>query len=87
MIQIVYSEHFLKSAGKLPKNSQEKLAQQLELLRENPFHPLLHTKHMVGQLAGFYSFRITRDWRVIFQFKKPNNIKLIETGHRKEIYK
>jgi len=87
MISLIYSKRFLKSARKLPKNSQVKLAKQLKLFQQNPFHPFLHTKPLVNQLIGFYSFRITRDWRVIFQFESPELIKLIEVGHRKDIYK
>jgi len=87
MISLIYNKNFLKSAKKLPKNLQEKLAKQLELLQQNPFHSILHSKPLTGPLVGFYSFRITRDWRTIFQFKNPEIIKLIEAGHRKDIYR
>lgn len=87
MIHIVYGNYFLKSAKKLPKKQQEKLAELLEILRQNPFSSFLHTKSLTGKLAGFYSFRITRDWRVIFLFATPERIKLVEIGHRKDIYK
>lgn len=87
MIHIVYGNHFLKSARKLPKKQQEKLAELLETLRQNPFSPFLHTKSLTSKLAGFYSFRITRDWRVIFIFTAPEKIKLVEVGQRKDIYK
>ncbi|OGZ33876.1 MAG: hypothetical protein A3I88_01145 [Candidatus Portnoybacteria bacterium RIFCSPLOWO2_12_FULL_39_9] len=87
MIQIVYGNHFLKSAKKLPKKQQIKLAKLLEIFKENPFHRLLQTKSLTGPLAGFYSFRITRDWRVIFEFINPQTIKLIEAAHRKDIYR
>lgn len=87
MLTVVCTNSFLKSAGKLPKSQQNKLAQLLETLRDNPFHFKLHTKPLTGSLTGFYSFRITRDWRVIFQFLTPDKIKLIEIGHRKDIYK
>ena len=87
MIEIVYGNYFLKSAKKIPKIQQEKLAELLEVLKENPFHRLLHTNLLTGPLIGFYSFRITRDWRVIFQFVAPKHIKLIEIGHRKDIYR
>ncbi len=66
MVQIIYSEYFSKSVKKLPLRIQNKLATKLELLQKNPFHPLLHTKPLTGPLFGFYSFRITREWRVIF---------------------
>lgn len=87
MIVLVYSNHFLKSAKKLPKLQQDKLAKLLEVLQKNPFNSKLHTKPLVGQLSGLYSFRITRDWRVIFQFLSPDKIHLVDIGHRKEIYK
>lgn len=87
MISLIYSKRFLKSTKRLPKKIQVKLAEQLEFLQENPFHPLLHTKSLTGPLIGFYSFRITRNWRVIFRFENPEIIKLIEVGSRKDIYK
>lgn len=87
MRQIIYGDHFLKSAKKLPKKQQEKLARLLEIFKENPFHKFLRAKPLAGQLTGFYSFRITRDWRVIFQFITSEKIKLVEVGQRKNIYR
>ena len=83
---IVYGSSFLKSAKKLPANSREKLAYLISLFQKNPFNPLLHTKSLSGSLSGLYSFRITRDWRVIFQFVDTNTTKLLLVGHRKDIY-
>ncbi|OIO46372.1 hypothetical protein COU05_01840 [bacterium (Candidatus Gribaldobacteria) CG10_big_fil_rev_8_21_14_0_10_37_21] len=62
-LEIVYTSDFLKTAKKLPVNVHNKLAKQIGTLEQNPFHSVLHTKPLTGQLAGFYSFRITRDWR------------------------
>lgn len=87
MLTVVYTNSFLKSARKLPKPQQNKLARLLEILQGNPFNPKVHSKPLTGSLTGFYSFRITRDWRVIFQFLTLDTIKLIEIGHRKDIYK
>lgn len=87
MVKIIYASDFLKSAKKLPQKIQDRLASKLELLGKNPFHQLLHSKSLSGQLAGFYSSRITRDWRVIFCFVGPEIIKVIEVAHRKDIYK
>ena len=86
-MRIVYGSHFLVSAKKLPKHEQRKLAQLLEMFAANPFHPKFHTKHLVGKLSGLYSFRITRDWRVIFQFLSSQEIQLIDVAHRREIYR
>ncbi|MBI4253101.1 type II toxin-antitoxin system YoeB family toxin [Candidatus Uhrbacteria bacterium] len=82
-----YGDHFLKNARALPKPQQKKLARLLEVLEANPYHSLLHTKPLTGELAGLYSFRITRDWRVIFRFDSPIEIILIDVGNRKNIYR
>lgn len=87
MLKILYSNSFLKSAKKAPPTIQRRLGENLEVLQENPFHSLLHTKSLSGQLSGFYSFRVTRDWRVIFCFLDTQTIKLVEMAHRKDIYK
>jgi len=63
MISVVYTNHFLKSAKRLDKKIQNKLAGAIIIIQKNPFSPVLHTKHPAGKLAGFFSFRITRDWR------------------------
>ena len=86
-LEIVYTSDFLKTAKKLSEDIQGKLARQVEALKQNPFHSVLHTKPLAGQLAGFYSFRITRDWRVIFYFLNEFSVKLIRVGHRKDIYR
>ena len=87
MISVIYGNPFLRSARKLSKKQREKLAKLLTILRQNPFDKRLHTKHLSGPLAGLFSFRITRDWRVIFQFLSSDQIKLLDIGHRKDIYR
>jgi len=66
MIQVVFGKDFVKSAKKLPGAQQKKLASLLIILSQNCYHSVLHTKPLSGVLTGFYSFRITRDWRVFF---------------------
>lgn len=84
---LVYGKHFWRSTDALPKKLQEKLADLLETLREDPSHPLLHTKPLAGELKGMFSFRITRDWRVAFYFMDEQTIHLLEVGNRKDIYR
>lgn len=86
MIKIIYTKRFLRSTKKLPNSLQNRLAEKLELLQKDPFLSFLHTKSLTGELAGSYSFRITRDWRVIFYFIDTETIKLIDVGNRKDIY-
>ncbi len=87
-MKIVYSKEFIKSAKLTPKSIQNKLADLLEILEKDPFHPLIHTKPLSGDLKGFYSFRVTRDWRVIFDFIENSQVIFLVGGaHRKDIYK
>lgn len=87
MIEILYNREFLKSAKKLPQIQQEKLSELITFLEENPYDPRLHTKHLSGLLSGLLSFRVTRDWRVIFQFIDNTTIQLIRVAHRKDVYR
>lgn len=87
MVSVYYSNTFLRSAKKLPKEQQTKLAFLIGLVKENPFHPQLHSKNLSGKLSGLYSFRITREYRVTFKFNSPTEIQLVDVSHRKDIYR
>ena len=61
MLKLVYTNRFLKSAKKLPSHIQNKLADKMGILQENPFHRSLRTKSLTGALSGFYSYS-ARAW-------------------------
>jgi addiction module RelE/StbE family toxin len=86
-MKVIYSKDFLKQASALPTKLQDLLDTCLHVLSLNPFYPTLHTKKLKGELKNMLSFRITRDWRVIFMFQSPDEIKLIRIGNRKDIYR
>lgn len=85
-MEVILERNFLKSAKRLPENVKLKLAKLVEIIAIDPHHPLLHTKKLSGELIGFLSFRITRDWRVIFYFDGAGMIHLLDVSHRKDIY-
>ena len=87
MKRIVTTEQFLDASANLPLHQQKKLGTLFEILQKNPFHPKLHTKTLHGKLSGLYSFRITRDWRVIFEFADPDIIYILRVVHRKDAYR
>jgi addiction module RelE/StbE family toxin len=87
MICLQATERFLDASARLPKQQQNKLGTLLQRLAQNPFHPQLHTKPLHGNLTGLYSFRITRDWRVVFEFLDPSAIRLLRVAHRKDMYR
>lgn len=87
-MEIIYSRDFVKSAKKLPKPIKIKLANLLIILKNDIFNPRFHLKPLTGKLKGFYSVRITRDFRAIFNFAlNHDTVFLIDIGHRKNIYR
>jgi len=86
-MNVVYSKNFLKAVSSLPVKTQEKLDGLLAILAENPFHTILHVKQLGGELQGSFSFRISRDWRVIFVYAAEETIRLVDVGHRRDIYR
>jgi len=85
-MEVTYDRAFLKSAKKLPIQQQKLLAKKLLFLQSNPFDTRLHTKPLSSPLTGIYSFRITREYRILFRFIDPETIFLITAKHRKEVY-
>ncbi|MDP3725255.1 MAG: hypothetical protein Q8R20_02155 [Nanoarchaeota archaeon] len=84
--EITYEEAFQKDVRELPKKVQDKLGLLIAVLGENPFDPQLHAKPLGPPLHGAFSFRITRDYRVAFEFSAPHVIKLLLADNRNRIY-
>lgn len=84
---VQYDRKFLKQVGKLPARYQELLARKLELLQQNPFDTRLHTKQLSTPLEGVFSFRITRDYRVLFRFVDADHLFVFSVKHRKDVYR
>ncbi len=87
MISLEFNKHFLNSSRKLSTVEQIKLATLLERFQHNPFDASLQTKKLKGELSGLFSFRVTRERRVIFQFMNETTIRLINVIHRKDAYR
>ena len=87
MHTILFGDGFIDSVKKLEKSVTIKINSQLSFLQQDPFHAKLHTKPLHGKLAGFYSFRISRDYRVIFKFIGNQTVLLVVVAHRREVYR
>jgi len=87
MHTILFGDGFLNSVKKIEKSLAIRLNSQLIFLQQDPFHAKLHTKSLNGKLAGFYSFRIGKDYRIIFKFLGNKTIMLVIIAHRREVYR
>ena len=87
MHSLLFGSEFLASVKKLDAHLKERVQQQLELLQQDVFSAKLHTKPLHGKLAGFYSLRVGRDYRIIFQFRDGQEIVLLDIKPRDKIYR
>ncbi|MBI2057439.1 MAG: type II toxin-antitoxin system RelE/ParE family toxin [Candidatus Yanofskybacteria bacterium] len=81
---IFKTKDFEKELKKLPSEIKSLFKKQKTTLEDNWLDPRLHTKK-IKEIPGVYSFRITRQYRVLFYFSKNNAI-FFSIGHRKDIY-
>jgi mRNA-degrading endonuclease RelE of RelBE toxin-antitoxin system len=84
--EVIFDPHVARDIRRLPINVQQELSGLLELLRENPYHPLLHTKSLSAPLQRIFSFRIGRDYRGGFKFYASHTLLLLGVDKRDKIY-
>jgi len=86
MTNVSYTNTFVKHFRGLPKSVQLRADELVSLLCVDFRDSRLHTKKLVLD-EDLYSFRIGRDYRVLFVFETGDTIKLLDVKHRKDIYK
>ncbi|MEW6610632.1 MAG: type II toxin-antitoxin system RelE/ParE family toxin [Patescibacteria group bacterium] len=83
---VVYTQRMKDEVERLPTGIQDRLKKLLPFLAQNVRHPYLHTKLLQEQWKGCLAFRITRNYRCIFQVS-DERIVLLTIDHRKDIYR
>ena len=66
--------YFEKQFEKLPKNLQKISVKKILLFENNSFHPSLNTHKLKGPLSGYWSFYVTKKYRVLFRFLENNEV-------------
>ena len=94
MKALVWSSGFKRSFKRSVRNKPDilpKIEQALKLLVGDPFHPLLHTHKLKGNLSGSWGCTVDFEYRIVFEFVlDPENgeetILLEALGTHDEIY-
>lgn len=82
MYTLIYTQEFFKQLKRLNKDIQRRIISTLERIRVRPYP---HVKKLVG--GPYFRLRVG-DYRVILDIQeKKLIIYVLETGHRKNIYK
>ena len=80
MLQITYSDRFMKHYKKLSAQEQNQFKQKLRLFVSNPYHPSLRVKRIQGT-DDLFEFSVNMDIRVIWYYEGDNLVALVDIGH------
>ncbi len=90
MIEIFYTDGYLKRAKKFFKSHTELISQYektLKILEINPFHPSLRLHKLQGKLSDLYSVSVNISCRITIEFLiDENQIIPVDIGMHEEIY-
>ncbi len=94
MKTLIWSPGFKRSYKRSIRHKPElkaKIEHALNLLIENPFHPLLHTHKLKGDLAGSWACTVDFEYRIVFEFindpETGEEMLLLEAvGTHEEVY-
>jgi len=81
-----YSPAFLRQYKKVPLFVKHAMEQKELLFKSNPFHSFLKTHKLKGDFSGYWSFSVTRDYRIIFSFDENALITFHAIGSHDDIY-
>ena len=87
MKTVIVTDEFEKQFRKLPKPVQKKALKQESLFRENPLHSSLHTEKLNPKDRELWSFRVDKNYRILFRFLNGEAVLFLAVGHHSWIYK
>jgi mRNA-degrading endonuclease YafQ of YafQ-DinJ toxin-antitoxin module len=67
-MKIIYTSKFERGYKTLTKELKSSAKKKEKLFRENPFHSSLKTHKLSGKLYPFWSFSISYNHRIVFEF-------------------
>lgn len=80
MIQISFTNQFIKAYDKLTKVEQTLVDRKIILFQENIMHPSLRVKKLKGYKNRF-EFSVNMDIRVIWKYDGDNIVVFLDVGH------
>ncbi len=86
-MEIVTTPEFESLFSQLPVIIKMKAEKQTKLFCENPFYNSLQTEKLEPKIKQVWSFRVDKNYRIIFRFLKENKVVLLAVGPHKWIYR
>ncbi|MEN9551920.1 MAG: hypothetical protein RI935_297 [Candidatus Parcubacteria bacterium] len=86
MLEVRYTEEFLKRFKDLPLSIQKKAAKQIDILKVFPFYPSLHNEKIEPTSKGLWSIRIDQKYRILYRHDEGNVVVLLSCGAHDWLY-
>jgi len=74
---IKVSSRFSRKFKFLSKEEKLTAVEEIKFFKEDPFSPSLNTHTLRGKFAGFYSFSVLPDLRIMFRFSDLDRSEVI----------
>lgn len=87
MIHIEVTEEFETNYDRLPLAIKKKAERRQALFIENPFSPSLETEKLNPKSREVWSFRIDRQYRIVFRFLDGQRVLFLTVGPHSWIYR
>jgi len=85
-MNVIRTKSFDRSFEKLPREARQLYLVQEQRFKENWRDSRLHIKKLRG-FENELSFRVTRNWRVLFYFQNKTTAIFFEIDNRKDVYR
>ena len=79
--EIRYSSHFARALKTIPKQHLYLLEEREAVFRDNCFDARLKTHKLQGKLKRFWSFSLTHQHRVLFEFLDDQVVAFVDVGN------
>ena len=87
MVLIETTEEFDRRYRKLPLPIKKKAERRQKVFTDNPFHPSLETEKLNPKSREVWSFRIDRQYRIVFRFVDGTTVLFMTVGPHSWIYR
>ena len=86
-MEIITTPEFELLFSQLPVGIKKKATKQAKLFCENPFYNSLNTEKLEPKSKQVWSFRVDKNYRIVFRFMEKNSVAFIAIGPHKWIYR
>jgi addiction module RelE/StbE family toxin len=79
-IQIIYRPKFVRQYKKMDDRIKTDIREKIKLFQNTENQKSLRVHKLHGELADFYSFSVTYNFRIVFEYDDKNTAVLLSVG-------